>query len=289
MSSEDKIALKKALMDANSEWSAEKIGKRLGELRVLQNNCINVHKLSSNTRETLQISVDIAARTQLTASEKISADNYLKNMRKIAQAQISGKLPQTQIKADLTLSEMAKSLKEKEKNLTKISGAFLFDGDTPSILIGKNSKNIAASQIHETQHLIQYMEGKLVFSHGKPLSWTYDLQDEIEAYRIQYLFAPDSLPEAVTNIDDINIDYVRKLYPELPEQQLSLDSTLSEIDEALKSSNSKIPTPSTVCKALGYGEFPAKQKLIDFLNTEVSVIRPQIANFVKDWKIKYRS
>ncbi len=233
LADEDKKAVQKALKDTDPNWSQSLISGRFVELRSLQKLYENAQQLSQKTRETIQISVDIAERTDLSEQEKAVAKSYEKNMRKLAQEQISGSLAQERIETGLTPQEMASRLDVNEEELTDISGTLMFDGDIPVILIGENTKNAAASRIHETQHLIQFQEGKLVFANGRPLAWTYDLQDEIEAYRIQYLFAPDSLPEAVENVDAINAAYVRKFYPELPEQQLSLESTLEEIDAAI--------------------------------------------------------
>ena len=96
-----------------------------------------------------------------------------------------------------------------------------------------------AVRAHELQHFIQFERGQIAFIINKPFPWVYDVHDEIEAYQTQYNILPkffeDSEDADWTNINkysDINVATISEMYPHLPKQQLSLASTLADVEAA---------------------------------------------------------
>jgi hypothetical protein len=162
----------------------------------------------------------------------------------------------------------------------KNGGTLSMDIKTGEFIIATVANAPASFLIHELQHLIQYSKGQMAFataknSEGDPHPWLYDVTDEIEAYKVQYSVAPNSMPlkrdgTKINSIAEITADYVNiDLGYNLPTVSLTMDSKLSEIEAALISIG-KNKRPSWVDIAIY--EMYADRKLRDVLVSIPSII-----------------
>jgi hypothetical protein len=219
------------------ETELKTIQKWKAYYQMLSSNYAKKDKISPVTQETISSAIDILANKKLNDAEKAVAVAYLEDLQSLAASQISGTVPKNDIQTGLTSKEMKKALGEKAAK--NIVGALIFVEDTPTILVAKKTPNVEATKLHEMQHLIQYRKGELVFCDGKSFNWVYDIYDEVEAYKVQYLVAPDSMPSPIKSIDEITPDYLSEWYPNLPHTELSLRSKLGEIQNAFDASKLK--------------------------------------------------
>lgn len=111
---------------------------------------------------------------------------------------------------------------------------------------------------HEMQHLIQISKGQLgVLNDGSgTVNFLYDMNDEVEAYQVQYLLKPNSVPGAellrggigtgaskngpifIRKYADINIKAIQKMvsqekisaYANLPSDKYSINNTLEKLN-----------------------------------------------------------
>jgi hypothetical protein len=198
----------------------------------LSNNCASRDDISLGTQETISTTIDILANNELDDTQKAIAVNYLQDLQFLAACQVGESILKEEIRLGLSRNEMKNALLGKDELEENIVGVLIFVEDTPTILIAKNTPNAEATKLHEMQHLIQYSKGELVFCEGKAFNWVYDIYDEVEAYKVQYLIAPDSMPSPIKSIDEITPAYLSEYYPNLPHTKLSLQSTLGEIQNA---------------------------------------------------------
>ena len=238
----------------------------------LSQNFDNCQAISPATEEALSITVNMAAKNRLdnkklTEAEKLIVNDFRENLQSLANAQQNGRFPKHEIRQNLTAEEMTAICGN--NFAANIVAALVFVGDVPTIAISKNSPNINSTIVHETQHLIQYQKGELAYKDGQVLSWTYDIHDEIEAYKMQYLAAPDSMPNPVGKISDINEAYLRAMYPNLPSVPLSINSTLEEIQNAMVNAGNEASAPK-----------------LTLSNTEDNAVPWFIWDDIKDIKLK---
>lgn len=198
----------------------------------LSNNCARRDDISLGTQETISTTIDILANNELDDTQKAIAVNYLQDLQFLAACQVGESILKEEIRLGLSRNEMKNALLDKGELEGNIVGALIFVEDTPTILVAQNTPNAEATKLHEMQHLIQYSKGDLAFSNGKTFNWVYDIYDEVEAYKVQYLVAPNSMPSPIQSIDEITPAYLSEWYPKLPHTKLSLNSTLITIQTA---------------------------------------------------------
>jgi hypothetical protein len=186
------------------------------------------------TKEVLDIVSNIS-RKELEPKERELINKYGEDLLLIADAQNKGIFPQHEILKEQTKEQML----AKSGNSDAIAVMDIIKGK-PTIAISKHAIYPEASIAHETQHLIQYKKGQLAYwgKNNNPMPWIYDIHDEVEAHKVQFLVEPISLPipdsgVRIQNIDEITPAYLKKYYPNLPWTHLSLDSTFQEIETAL--------------------------------------------------------
>jgi hypothetical protein len=199
----------------------------------LSQNFDNCQGISPATEEVLGIAVDMAAENRLdnkklTKAEKLLVNDFRENLQSLANAQQNGRFPQQKIRENLTEDEMERASGDR----TAIAVMTLEDG-IPVIAIAKKCKNPKATIAHETQHIIQYQKGELAYLGNAPLHWLYDIYDEVDAHKMQYLAVPTSLKKPIESIDEITPAYLSNNYGHLPQVRLSLTSTFEEIQNAL--------------------------------------------------------
>ncbi len=113
------------------------------------------------------------------------------------------------------------------------------DGLAPALQEPMRQRTIA----HEMQHALQWKAGKLAYIKGtKDVSYLfYDINDEVEAFKAEYLICgrdpvkkAQGVMEVDDNVDMITAEYLKKrtTYADLPNANLSIDSTLAGIAKA---------------------------------------------------------
>lgn len=260
-------------------------------LNILLITIENSQKISTGTKEVLAIAFEMSNK-ELTADEQIVVNKYKQNLLGLAEAQSKGKFPQHQ-----------RIYRQTKKQMQTISG----DEDAIGVLAiidGKFSIAISewcdypdATLAHETQHLIQYRKGQIAYMEGQPLKWLYDIYDEMEAHKIQFLADPNSLgmPNSgvrITQIDEITEKYIIEKYPHLPRTPLSLDSTFEEIEVALTKVNRQQDGPkaffatrvihkTTKAPIWDWDKDLAKHKLKDFLLANNALVETFEISFMK--------
>ena len=87
---------------------------------------------------------------------------------------------------------------------------------------------------HEMQHAIQFKAGRLGYrtDTDNPTPLLYDINDEVEAFKVEYaVYGLDPRNRRV-DIQDMTIPNLTPLYPALSQVNLSLNSTLAQINAA---------------------------------------------------------
>ena len=153
-----------------------------------------------------------------------------------------------------------------DMNGNAINGQALYDNNTGELVLQLDATGQASLGAHELLHLVQAKKGKLVFlKNGSPAGIFNDLEDEKDAYRIQFSISPSSVPGSPKKIGDITLDFVKnikegKIYGTLPEEQHDLNTTITKLNDH--------PQYTGVVKK-------------EMLNGEI--IHPKTKQKVKDW------
>jgi hypothetical protein len=140
---------------------------------------------------------------------------------------------------------LIKKLNIESDGVTELGGMFVVNenGNAEIHIVDiPNKQYEEAVKAHELQHFIQYSQGKLAFVDIIPFHWTYDLNDEIDAFKVQYIIYPEFFADwvEVKSVNDINDKVIGEMYPNLPAGiSLGLDSTLQEVQNALKNKTKK--------------------------------------------------
>jgi hypothetical protein len=213
--------------------------------RVLTSNCERSREINDVSKATLNIAANLGDNRALSHDEQIIANSYLNALQYVVSAQLHQTLPIEDIRDGLTLAEMQAILGDMENANTV--GALVFIDNTPTILIAENTPNVDATRLHEMQHLIQY------------------------------LLDPESMPAPINSIDEITPDYLSDFYPDLPHANLSLSSTLEEIQNAFDVSGLE-NGPRDMLRLINkdWADFAQQKLLLFFKEQEAIVIRLNI-------------
>lgn len=119
------------------------------------------------------------------------------------------------------------------------NGQATYDATSKELVLNLDRKADASLGAHELLHLVQAKKGKLVFwidGTGKAISLGVfiDLQDEVDAYKIQYAMRPDLVPGSPKKMADITPAFVKALsasmYGTLPADQHDINSTMTKLN-----------------------------------------------------------
>lgn len=128
------------------------------------------------------------------------------------------------------------SIKDVNGNPSTANGQAIYDPVTKELVLELDATGGASLGAHELLHLVQAKKGKLVFfKNGLPLGIFIDLQDEVDAYKIQFAIKPESVPGSAKKITDITPAFVKaldtSLYGNLPDDQHDMNSTMTKLND----------------------------------------------------------
>lgn len=128
------------------------------------------------------------------------------------------------------------SIKDVNGNPSTANGQAIYDPVTKELVLELDATGGASLGAHELLHLVQAKKGKLVFfKNGLPLGIFIDLQDEVDAYKIQFAINPGSVPGSAKKITDITPAFVKaldtSLYGNLPDDQHDMNSTMTKLND----------------------------------------------------------
>ena len=193
-----------------------------------------INSISFDTLEKSRL-VELRNKTVLNSSEENekmeleTASNYTEGLYKL-------------LSKTVVIAKFAVNISDEKGN--KIDGKVEYDFNEKGYVVKYVNEAILA---HEMQHLIQAMKGQLLYYiDGNPVEYLYDLNDEVEAYKVQFIFDPNTVPgypSQISKISDITKACVkeivnnegRKLYDALPMDDYNASMTLEELTKHPKS------------------------------------------------------